>query len=726
LDLKMRLSLVSILAIAAWAKITPTTEENMNGEYRLAQTPKQKGKPTWSTSFKDYPNGGVESFTIYAGPINSTYGEVFWKALPEVNLPADLVARFKGKGMAVVGFEADQVRRGAGPNGEDVSVPINVAYNHHYGANLLGAGSHMERVPINPRTRAMILSPEPGFAMIPVEHAPSPNGLPTNLPFGYSNGGEYRKTYHGVVPPYAQIIESPERIHITPMQIDTWNRDKMNLTGGKFVPGPYPKKTDGKWPSGALAPVKGRDAIYSGILECPMTTRIRKELTGGGWNESVTVQPSRCGKALDTAAKCFNASKEIDLSGVSVSSAQGNSSSLPAGCSLSVNGSSASLFFNTNDGSKAVCGAGVDTIEGVAQSKATNVTLNVSLSAGTGTATITLSGPADVWFGMAFDTTVMSNSPYAITVDGTGAVTERVLGNHAAGIVLNSSVTLVSHSVQGTIRTVVLSRALGGATGHYYSFNAKRMSLDFITALGTSSTFGYHKSKTAGSLSLWPAPSAAAAGGTFPYFSGTAAVGARNNFDGEVGYEITVNEDVNVTALGRSASSQRFAQGPSSGLVADATVTIWDVATQKAVATTTVGPKNNPSAANGYVFAQLPAPVALEAGRRYRVTLGCTKGMKDSWPDTSANAPHALSTAATIGAGYFHRGAAGSFPETADTSKSHGRWAGVATFMVQVPAMPAQHAPPVCICDLPAAPFGLGQGTIKVGVASVYECVVSV
>ena len=68
---------------------------------------------------------------MYAGPVNSTYGEVFWTSLPTVELPDDIVKRFKGKGMAVVGFEVDQVRQGAGPNGEDVSVPINCAYNHH-------------------------------------------------------------------------------------------------------------------------------------------------------------------------------------------------------------------------------------------------------------------------------------------------------------------------------------------------------------------------------------------------------------------------------------------------------------------------------------------------------------------------------------------------------------------------------------------------------------------
>ena len=219
-----RLQLLAALAMMgrgqhrAAATITPTTEPNMNGEYLLSPTPKAP-KSTWSTSFKDYP-GGVESFTLYAGPITSTYSEVFWTALPEVKLPEDIIRRFQGKGMAVVGFEVDQVRKGAGANGEDVSVPINVAYNHHYAASLLGEGSHMERVRYDPKDpRTTLLTPEPGWDFISVEHAPSPNGLPTSVWAGYSNGGEYRKTYHGLAPPYAQVLESPRALSFQPMQV---------------------------------------------------------------------------------------------------------------------------------------------------------------------------------------------------------------------------------------------------------------------------------------------------------------------------------------------------------------------------------------------------------------------------------------------------------------------------------------------------------------------------
>ncbi len=61
----------------------------------------------------------------------------------------------------------------------------------------------------------------------------------------------HRKSFHGYAPGMAQIINSPREVAITPMQIDTWNRDKMNLTGSAFVPGPVPRNN--------LAPVSGPD-----------------------------------------------------------------------------------------------------------------------------------------------------------------------------------------------------------------------------------------------------------------------------------------------------------------------------------------------------------------------------------------------------------------------------------------------------------------------------------
>jgi len=131
------------------------------------------------------------------------------------------------------------------------------------------------------------------------------------------------------------------------------------------------------------------------------------------------------------------------------------------------------------------------------------VNLRLSLSSSRG-ANITMSGPADSWFGIGFNTDVMTNSPWAIVIDGNGKVTERVLGDHAAGILLNSSVQIISHTVANGTRTVAMSRPLAGLTPQHHTFDATKLALDFISAIGSTPTFGYHKSKTVATITLWP------------------------------------------------------------------------------------------------------------------------------------------------------------------------------------------------------------------------------
>jgi hypothetical protein len=159
--------------------------------------------------------------TRYVGPISHLYGEVWWTALPEVPLPPDIVKRFDGKAIAIVGYEVDQVRKGAGPNGEDVSVPINMAYNHHHDAFIVGKGSRMEKVSYDPLdvTISPMARADPHFMNIPVEHTPSPRGLPTSAHLAAGNGGEYRKSYHGFASPVAYVVDSPVSYHVLPMQV---------------------------------------------------------------------------------------------------------------------------------------------------------------------------------------------------------------------------------------------------------------------------------------------------------------------------------------------------------------------------------------------------------------------------------------------------------------------------------------------------------------------------
>ena len=107
-----------------------STEPNMNGPYLLSSTPDAPPgvEHLFPASYSQYP-GGAEFFDVYSPPITSTYGEVFWTPLPPVKLPGSIVERFaNGKAMAVIGFECNQVR--VNEKGEEVSVPINVAYNH--------------------------------------------------------------------------------------------------------------------------------------------------------------------------------------------------------------------------------------------------------------------------------------------------------------------------------------------------------------------------------------------------------------------------------------------------------------------------------------------------------------------------------------------------------------------------------------------------------------------
>jgi hypothetical protein len=85
--------------------------------------------------------------------------------------------------------ETDAVRRT--PAG-DVSVPINMAYNHHHDVYLTGKHSQMADVPYDPLdvTIPMMARSNPHHLTLPVETSASPLGLPTSLHLADGNGGE--------------------------------------------------------------------------------------------------------------------------------------------------------------------------------------------------------------------------------------------------------------------------------------------------------------------------------------------------------------------------------------------------------------------------------------------------------------------------------------------------------------------------------------------------------
>ena len=231
--------------------------------------------------------------------------------------------------------------------------------------------------------------------------------------------------------------------------------------------------------------------MYSGLLECPMTTRISKKIDGA----YIAQSQGNCAEQVQTYQECFQAaadtlsvSKQHSLVNQTISDP-----SLPAGCSATVDMQRMviNVFFNRLSTSATKCAAGAEEVAGFAE---TLVHTSISLNAEN--ATITLRGPDSVWYGVGFGAQSMANT-YTIVVDGNGAVTEHKLGDHLAGAALKQSVQVVSSSVQAGERVVVLSRPLSGASSDYYSFSfsSADSTIPMISAIGSTVAFGYHKDK---------------------------------------------------------------------------------------------------------------------------------------------------------------------------------------------------------------------------------------
>ena len=184
-----------ILLIFQWhalicASFEPSSRSNMNGIYALSSTPKQDVSK-FPKQYRDYP-GGANYFDVYSPVITSLYSQVFWKGLEPVSIPSQVREEFDGKVMAVIGFEVDQVR--VDERGSEVSVPINVAYNHHFETRMAGKKSSFERYRQSVhRTRTGHGHGKPAQDFVLVDHFNGTNAYPTGQNFGPANGGEFRK-----------------------------------------------------------------------------------------------------------------------------------------------------------------------------------------------------------------------------------------------------------------------------------------------------------------------------------------------------------------------------------------------------------------------------------------------------------------------------------------------------------------------------------------------------
>ena len=267
---------------------------------------------------------------------------------------------------------------------------------------------------------------------------------------------------------------------------------------------------------------RGGPQSKSGLLECPLTDKIAKVFPGGndGWTDTFAPalfqcsgNATGCAHPVGNATECFAAARATVGAAAKVQTASGASDAVAAGCTIThgSGGAATKAFFNTKTSSTACCGAGVASLQGKASSL-----VDVEMAVTGAVVTVTLTGPATVWFGVGFFAQAMEDKPYAIIVDGVtgttppGSVTERVLASHMGsaanpgGALLKPSITVVKSSVVGGRRTVVLTRPAKGPTPQHASFTLQNMTIPFINAIGSSDVYAHHANKTASSLSLWP------------------------------------------------------------------------------------------------------------------------------------------------------------------------------------------------------------------------------
>ncbi|CAB9505419.1 Stress up-regulated Nod 19 [Seminavis robusta] len=487
--MKLSLRLVGALVVAS-STSSASAKKNMNdGVYYIANS------ETYDSVYKS------EYFDVYSPPIRSKYSEVFWTGMDPVPIPQNIVDRFRNQTMAIVGYEVDQVRVDSA-TGKEVPVPITHAYNHHYVATMHNSKkgrvvqkklSQEELDAMEPHHRATMMSHGSDHFVTFEYHNQDDEAYESGAAtspitvFSEANGGEMRLSYHGYPHGYAQLIHSPDTFRVTPMQIDTWNRDYGETP--QFHTGPLPQ----------ISPVHGDEtAIYSGLLECPCSTRRKKIVER---NYKLLGQGEECPadqKSVQNATECWAGAQLVAPTSSRVQHNTGDKSK-PLGCSLEQreDGVLQVTWNEPNDND-------LDEIHATSKSVVafgTNA-INATVTLHETQATLTLVGPVDKWFGMGFGSKNMcrhmeadecvDGGPYAIIVYNDTYVEERYLDFHGKGKVLPVTLQVVSNTVQGGNRTVVLTRPLQGPDERYFSFDAAVPKLDVIMARGCNDTFAQH------------------------------------------------------------------------------------------------------------------------------------------------------------------------------------------------------------------------------------------
>ena len=268
------------------------------------------------------------------------------------------------------------------------------------------------------------------------------------------------------------------------MQIDTRNRDSKYINNSVFHAGLLPTRS-------AAPP----NADYSGLLECPCTTRINKTIIHNYGSKTI----GYCNKNIINLTNCYNQAVILNGGSNHIKNASViNNSEYPLGCFIikDNNGELKNISLNIYK-SKIECGKDSKVFNGeILSDPITKIGINLTIDKNV---TLILKGPSDVWYGVAFDAYAMADLPYSLIVNGTGHVFEDKLGNHDPGRVLSPSIKVLSNSVNNNIRTVIITRPI---VGNYYSFNISKSTIPILTAIGKTGEFGYHNLKSSNTLLL--------------------------------------------------------------------------------------------------------------------------------------------------------------------------------------------------------------------------------
>lgn len=138
-------------------------------------------------------------------------------------------------------------------------------------------------------------------------------------------------------------------------------------------------------------------------------------------------------------------------------------------------------------------------------SSVNNMTIDITVDVGQSEVTIVMTGPSSTWFGYGFGGTAMFNR-YSIITTGTGAISERRLGNHNSGTLLTSSFSSSNTSVNGSIRTDTVKRAITGLNSNYFTFPTTAGSFMLIWGKGFGSSLANHGGGNRGSAMITLSP----------------------------------------------------------------------------------------------------------------------------------------------------------------------------------------------------------------------------